>query len=117
MANELLNAEPYKSWLRDLKLQVRQVQLKAAVSVNTALLEFYWQLGADIVARQQDAVWGSGFFQQLSHDLLAEFPDLKGFSKRNLEYIRKWHLFYEPERAIAKQAVSQLQNQKSSEKS
>ena len=111
MENKLLVDGQYKSWLRALKQQVRITQLKAAVAVNTALLEFYWQLGADIVEKQKDAVWGSGFLKQLSRDLLQEFPDMKGFSKRNLEYVRKWYLFYEPERAIAKQAVSQLHNE------
>lgn len=111
MENKLFDNGQYKSWLQALKQQVRRTQLKAAVSVNTALLEFYWQLGADIVEKQKDAVWGSGFLKQLSHDLLVEFPEIKGFSQRNLEYVRKWYLFYEPERAIAKQAVSQLQNE------
>lgn len=84
----------YSEWLRGLKQRVRQAQLKAAVQVNTALLEFYWELGADIVERQKNAKWGSGFLKRLSADLMAEFPDMKGFSHRNLKYIRQWHLFY-----------------------
>jgi len=63
--------------------------LKAAVAVNQELLRFYWELGADIVERQKNAAWGSGFLRQLSMDLMVEFPDMKGFSKRNLEQIRR----------------------------
>jgi len=109
MAIELRQDSQYKLWLRELKLKVRQAQLRAAVSVNTVLLEFYWRLGADIVEQQRGASWGSSFLKQLSQDLRVEFPEMKGFSKRNLELIRRWHLFYSTESPIAKQVVSQLE--------
>ena len=98
----------YKSWLKALKQKVLSTQLKAAVQVNSTLLAFYWELGGDIVRRQAQANWGDGFLKQLSQDLMAEFPDIKGFSRRNLELIRQWHLFWNQSPEIAKQAVSQL---------
>ena len=94
MADSLPQTHDYLNWLKDLKLRVRQAQLKAAVQVNTALLTFYWELGTEIVERQKNAAWGSGFLQQLSRDLMAEFPDMKGFSLNNLQYIRRWYLFH-----------------------
>ena len=111
MGSELVKDNQYKTWLRELKQKVRQSQVKAAVAVNSTLLEFYWQLGADIVVRQQESSWGDGFLKQLSQDLMAEFPDMKGFSKRNLEQIRRWYLFYSGKLTIAKQAVAQLKNE------
>lgn len=98
----------YKDWLTTLKARVRQVQLKAAVAVNQELLDFYWELGAEIVERQKNAAWGSGFLKQLSTDLMAEFPDMKGFSKRNLEQIRRWYQFWSRDLPIAKQPASQI---------
>jgi len=104
-----LSQQPdYAHWLQAIKQQVRQTQLKAAVQVNSALLTFYWQLGEEIVQRQADSHWGDGFLKQLSKDLMAEFPDIKGFSKRNLELVRQWYLFWTTTPAIAKQAVAQL---------
>ncbi|GBC61390.1 DUF1016 domain-containing protein [Desulfonema ishimotonii] len=108
MKADLARNEQYKSWLKGLKQKVRQAQLKAAVSVNTVLLEFYWDLGADIVEKQKTAVWGSGFLKQLSQDLMAEFPDMKGFSLRNLKYIRQWYQFYADKISIGQQPVAQL---------
>lgn len=102
----------YKNWLKSLKAQFLQSQLKAVVRVNQELLQFYWHLGGEILEKQQSAQWGDGFLNQLSKDLMAEFPDVKGFSKRNLELIRRWRSFWvelstkQPE--IAKQLVSQL---------
>jgi predicted nuclease of restriction endonuclease-like (RecB) superfamily len=107
--NSIIKADAnYKAWLKGIKQSFAQTQLKAAVSVNTALLEFYWQLGGEIVEKQKNSQWGDGFLAQLSHDLMVEFPDVKGFSKRNLEQIRRWYSFWNLSPAIAKQAASQL---------
>lgn len=108
MSSELAKGSAdYRRWLGELKGRFRQVQLKAATTVNTALLQFYWELGADIAARQPQFAWGSGFMSQLSVDLMGEFPDMKGFSERNLKYIRQWHEFWRGA-AIGQQPVAQL---------
>ncbi|MDE4907732.1 PDDEXK nuclease domain-containing protein [Methanogenium marinum] len=90
----VLSGKEYAVWLADIKARLRQAQLKAAVSVNTALLEFYWQLGSEIVEKQQSAKWGSSFLARLSRDLMKEFPEMKGFSETNLRFIRRWYQFY-----------------------
>lgn len=92
--NEISRTDEYRDWLKNVKLRVRQAQLKAAVQVNSALLTFYWELGADIVEREKNAKWGSGFLKELSVDLMAEFPDMKGFSEANLRFIVRWVKFY-----------------------
>lgn len=65
--------------------------------MNTALLEFYWQMESEIVEMQHYAAWGGGFLARLSRDLMNEFPDMKGFSEENLKYICRWYLFYSGE--------------------
>jgi len=107
--SELLTIDKnYSAWLKEIKNKVRTVQLKATVKVNSEMLNFYWELGADIVEKQATAKWGDGFLSKLSHDLMAEFPDMKGFSERNIKYIRQWFLFYNSQKAIGQQAVAQL---------
>jgi predicted nuclease of restriction endonuclease-like (RecB) superfamily len=116
MGNNVIANTQYREWLKELKQKVRKAQLKAAVSVNTALLTFYWEFGADIVEKQKNAKWGSGFLKRLSADLMAEFPDMKGFSHNNLQYIKRWYLFYSRDitncgtgcSTIAQQPVAQL---------
>lgn len=84
----------YNEWIISLKLRFQKAQIKAAVKVNSTLLEFYWGLGSDIVQKQKDSAWGSGFLKQVSKDLMTEFPDVKGFSEPNLKHIRNWWSFY-----------------------
>lgn len=108
--NAILENIEYKNWFIVLKTNIRQRQIKAAMAVNSQLILMYWELGKEIVEKQEQAKWGSGFIDQLSQDLKVEFPDMGGFSKRNLELIRQWFLFYSVDSLIAKQLVSQLES-------
>jgi predicted nuclease of restriction endonuclease-like (RecB) superfamily len=89
-----LSTQEYKNWIQELKQKFQSSQIKASIAVNSTLLEFYWNLGSDIVEKQKEFNWGSDFLKQLSKDLSNEFPDIKGFSVTNLSYIRRWVLFY-----------------------
>lgn len=86
--------EGYLQWISDIKQRFRQSQIKAAVRVNTAMLEFYWSMGRDIVELRAESKWGSGFFNQLSLDMRSTFPDETGFSVTNLKYMKRWYAFY-----------------------
>ncbi|BCE02798.1 PDDEXK nuclease domain-containing protein [Marinicellulosiphila megalodicopiae] len=106
--SHLTKDKDYKSWLTQLKKTFVQTRLQASVRVNQELLQFYWQLGEQIVEKQQSSTWGDGFLNQLSQDLMHEFPDIKGFSVRNLKYIRQWCVFWSASPLIGQQAVAQL---------
>ncbi len=84
----------YIEWLSDLKSRFQNNQLKAAVRVNSAMLEYYWNLGQDIVRKHAESKWGTGFFNQLSLDMRKMFPDETGFSVTNLKYMKRWYLYY-----------------------
>ena len=92
--NKIISSE-YKEWLKEIKQKFQNSQIKASIQVNSTLLEFYWNLGNEIVEKQKNSTWGSGFLQQLSSDLIAEFPDVKGFSYTNIKNIRQWFLFWQ----------------------
>ena len=93
----------YVHWMADIKQRFRQSQVKAAVRVNTAMLEFYWSLGRDIVELCAESKWGNGFFNQLCLDLKTAFPNEKGFSVTNLKYMKRWYAFYNERVAIRPQ--------------
>lgn len=95
----------YRQWLQQLKERVHSAQIKAALKVNTELLALYWDLGIEILDKEKNADWGTGFLPKLSADLQSEFPYLKGFSLTNIKYIRLWVSFYQPE--IRQQVVDE----------
>lgn len=98
----------YKNWLKKLKQKIKAAQLKAATTVNTQLLNLYWDLGHDISLKQKEANWGDSILEQLSLDLKLAFPDMKGFSRRNLYAIKQWYSFYVKESEFVPQAVAQI---------
>ena len=106
--NRQITTLEYKNWIGELKQRIRQSQIKAAVKVNTELLQLYWQLGGEIVEKQQNAKWGDGFLKQLSADLMAEFPEMKGWDERNLRRMRQWYLTYNQEVVFRAQLVSEM---------
>ncbi|MBQ4176714.1 MAG: DUF1016 family protein [Lachnospiraceae bacterium] len=84
----------YVRWIYDIKQRFRSAQIKAAVKVNSEQLLFNWQLGRDLVIRRAEEKWGKGVVEQVSLDLQSEFPDAKGFSARNLWFMKQWYSFY-----------------------
>lgn len=108
MTENIITTDDYKAFIQDIKQRVKTAQIKAAVTVNQELLRLYWDLAALMVEKQKTAAWGDGFLLQMSRDLQAEFPDMKGFSKRNLEVMRQWYRFWEEQPTIAQQLVAQI---------
>ena len=84
----------YVAWLADVKTRLRQNQIKASIRVNTAMLEFYWSIGRDLVAMRAEERWGAGVVKQFALDMRQSFPEMKGFSYSNVKYMRQWYLFY-----------------------
>ena len=84
----------YREWIADIRKRYRAAQIKSAVKVNAEQLLFNWQLGRDLVVRRAEEKWGKGVVEQVSLDLQAAFPDVKGFSARNLWFMKQWYSFY-----------------------
>ena len=78
----------YADWLADLKGRIHSAQQRAALAVNRGLVGLYWQIGRDILVRQAEQGWGAKVIERLAHDLRTAFPEMKGFSPRNLKYMR-----------------------------
>lgn len=97
----------YDSFLRSLKERIRTAQVKAALAVNKELVLLYWQIGQEILERQSQEGWGAKVISRLAKDLKAEFPEIKGFSTRNLKYMRTFADAY-PDESIVQQAAAQI---------
>jgi predicted nuclease of restriction endonuclease-like (RecB) superfamily len=99
--------EGYADWLADLKGRIHSAQQRATLAVNRELVLLYWQIGCDILARQAAQGWGAKVIERLAHDLRAAFPDMKGFSPRNLKYMRAFAEAW-PDAAFVQGVLAQL---------
>lgn len=97
----------YKELFEDLKSRIRTSQLRAGLAVNKELILLYWDIGRQILHRQQKEGWGSKVIDRLARDLNREFPEMKGFSPRNLKYMRSFAEAY-PDKQIVQQAAAQI---------
>jgi len=100
-------AEGYDDFLRDLKERIRSAQVRAVLAVNRELVLLYWQIGRDILTRQQQQGWGAKVIERLSADLRSSFPEMKGFSRTNLLYMRAFAEAY-PDEQIVQQLAGQI---------
>ncbi|MGB3392638.1 MAG: DUF1016 N-terminal domain-containing protein [Stenotrophomonas sp.] len=97
----------YADWLAELKTRIHTAQQRAVRAANRELVLLYWQIGRDILARQAAQGWGAKVIERLAQDLRAAFPEMKGFSRANLMYMRAFAEAW-PDAAIVQQAVGQL---------
>ena len=104
---EQTSEQSYQDWLNQLKTQIRSSQQRAILAVNQELVLLYWQIGQNILQRQNQQGWGAKVVDRLSKDLSAEFPEIKGFSTRNLKYMRKFAEAWQ-DKQIVQQAVALL---------
>ena len=87
-------AQAYTAWIADLKRRYRATQIKAAVAVNSALIEFYWNLGKDISEKYPGKKRNIAFFANLSRDLCSGLSDIRGLSERNIRYSLAFYELY-----------------------
>jgi predicted nuclease of restriction endonuclease-like (RecB) superfamily len=97
----------YSEWLSELKGRIHTAQQRATLAVNRELVLLYWQIGRDILARQATQGWGAKVIDRLAHDLRTAFPDMKGFSPRNLKYMRAFAEAW-PEATFVQEVLAQL---------
>lgn len=104
--DDLVTGE-YRDWLTDLKARIRAAQTRAVAAVNSELVLLYWQIGREILDRQERQGWGAKVIDQLATDLRREFPDMSGFSPRNLKYMRALANAW-PDELFVQQVVAQI---------
>jgi predicted nuclease of restriction endonuclease-like (RecB) superfamily len=99
---------PYFELRDSIVARIKETRLRFVIQSNTAMIELYWNIGNDILQRQKSEGWGAKVIDRLSADLKEEFPEMGGFSPRNLKYMRKFADNW-PDSSIVQQPVAQLQ--------
>lgn len=109
MSKETISALPegYADWLTQLKVDIAQSRQRAALAVNSELVQLYHRIGAEIRQRQMVNAWGAKVIERLARDLSDAFPDIRGFSSRNLKYMAFFALHC-PNGLFGQQPAAQL---------
>ena len=83
-----LPADGYEKWMTSIKERIRQSRIRASMMVNSEQTLLYWDVGHEILEKQENEGWGTKVVERMSADLKAAFPDMMGWSPRNLKYMR-----------------------------
>ena len=107
--HESVTAMPssYSEFFAAIKERINRERIKAVLSANSAMVLMYWDIGNRILEKQHNEGWGAKVIDRLSHDLKTAFPDMSGFSPRNLKYMRKFAESW-PDRSIVQRTVAQI---------
>lgn len=106
MSSELIPSD-YPAFVADLKERIRAAQVRASLAVNREMVLLYWQIGHDLLARQQQEGWGAKVVERLSRDLRLAFPEMTGLSLRNLKYMRAFAQAW-PDESIVQALLAQI---------
>ena len=109
MAHTLAKSPDYTAWLCEMKSRIRSAHLSAARAVNRDMILLYWDIGRGILEKQKEQGWGKSVVDRLAADLRKEFPDISGFSARNLWDMRRLIEAYSNARVLA-QAVQEIEH-------
>ena len=105
----MLADKEYVEWLSEVKARFRQSQINASIRVNTAMLEFYWSIGRDLVILRAEKRWGAGVVKQFALDMRQAFPNETGFSDTNVKYMKRWYSFYFERVTKGQQVADQIE--------
>ncbi|WP_106811579.1 MULTISPECIES: YhcG family protein [Prevotella] len=84
----------YAQWRKDIEHLIDTAKLHTALNVNVGTLTLYWNIGKSILHKQEQEGWGKQVIEQLSKDLISRYPDDRGYSKRNLGYMKSFAMQY-----------------------
>lgn len=94
MPSNLIIDDDYVSLINDLKQHVKTAQVKAHWAVNIKLIKLYWNIEKVLLEHQKIEAWGSKYLEQVSLDIRASFPMMKGLSTTNLKRTRLFAIKY-----------------------
>ena len=102
-----MNSAKYAKLLKTIKARIHSARVRAAIAVNTELVTLHWQIGRELLARQNERGWGTKVAEGLSRDLLRDYPNMRGYSPRNLNYMLAFARAY-PKKSILQTVSAKL---------
>lgn len=105
---EIINNTEFKKWIQQLKSTVAATRNTIAFSLNSQVLALYWEIGKQIAEKQNKSAWGSCLVETVANELHVNFPEIKGFSRRNVYAMVQWYKFYATKYQFVPRGVAQI---------
>ncbi len=97
----------YMQFIEKIKEQIRIQRISVVMKANSSMICLYWTIGKAILEKQEEEGWGAKVIDRMAKDLKEAFPDMPGFSPRNIKYMRKFALYW-PDYEIVQRVVAQI---------
>ncbi|WP_289642039.1 DUF1016 N-terminal domain-containing protein [uncultured Dubosiella sp.] len=99
--------DSYLEFIEKIKKEIQKQRVSVVMNANTSMIILYWNIGRAILKKQQEEGWGTKVIDRMSKDLKTAFPEMSGFSPRNIKYMRKFAQCWEDEK-IVQRVVAQI---------
>ena len=100
-------SDNYLSFIEEIKKEIQNQRISVVLSANSSMICLYWKIGKAILQKQKEEGWGAKVIDRMAKDLKDAFPDMTGFSPRNIKYMRKFAECW-PDFEIVQQVVAQI---------
>ena len=100
-------SDDYLQFIEDIKQEIKKQRISIVLNANSDMVCLYWSIGKAILKKQKEEGWGTKVIDRMAKDLKDEFPDMSGFSPRNIKYMRKFAECW-PDFEIVQQVVAQI---------
>lgn len=97
----------YAAWFAEIKRRIQSERLRLLLASNSVMVMLYWDIGHRILQKQAEQGYGARVIDRLAADLRKAFPDMKGFSPRNLKYMRAFAAAW-PDREVVQASLAQV---------
>ncbi|HAM38061.1 MAG: hypothetical protein A2474_02980 [Elusimicrobia bacterium RIFOXYC2_FULL_34_12] len=105
--NRIVLDKTYLNFLNEIKHKIASARIQASRHLNKELIELYWDIGKTIIEKQKQYGWGQSIVEKLANDLQNGFPNLRGYSSRNLWDMRRFYDTYK-DSSILRQLVAEI---------
>ncbi len=100
-------SEGYLEFINDIKEKIKKQRVSIVLNANSSMICLYWNIGKAILEKQEKEGWGAKVIDRMAQDLKDAFPDMSGFSPRNIKYMRKFAECW-PDFEFVQQVVAQI---------
>ena len=83
-------SDDYLSFIEEIKNEIQNQRISVVLNANSSMICLYWKIGKAILQKQEEEGWGAKVIDRMAKDLKEAFPDMSGFSPRNIKYMRKF---------------------------